>query len=259
MKNLGAKLKAAREAMQLSLRDVADATRLRIPVLEKMEDGSFDYKLQDIYKRGFLRIYAAFLKLDVADIMREYNTALAMRSASEDGRRRVIAVQSEDESEPIQETNFGDSVQEQESDVDMTAKYVKLGGAFVLAILAIIVVVMIVSSLTKSASDSDELVPEQTQQVVEKNVSPINEVAVEPAVLEISAYADTYITVAQAANHAKAVFTGALKAGEKKDFKLDEALFVRVTDASKVKMSRNGKVIYDKTLSGVRGFDVSPR
>ena len=56
MKNLGAKLKAAREAMQLSLRDVADATRLRIPVLEKMEDGSFDYKLQDIYKRGFLRI-----------------------------------------------------------------------------------------------------------------------------------------------------------------------------------------------------------
>ena len=99
MKNLGAKLKAAREAMQLSLRDVADATRLRINVLEKMEDGSFDYDLQDVYKRGFLRIYAAFLKLNVDDIMRQYNTAVAMRSES--GRRRLVV-----ESEPEQETKF---------------------------------------------------------------------------------------------------------------------------------------------------------
>ena len=95
MKNLGAKLKSAREAMQLSLRDVADVTRLRIPVIEKMEDGTFDYDLQDIYKRGFLRIYAAFLKLDVDAVMREYNTALAMKPSEEARKRFAPAAEEE--------------------------------------------------------------------------------------------------------------------------------------------------------------------
>ncbi len=254
MKNIGAKLKAAREAMQLSLRDVADATRLRILVLEKMEDGSFDYKLQDIYKRGFLRIYAAFLKLDVDAIMREYNTAVA-RSSSEDGRRKLVVAQPEEEEIP-QETNFGEMQQTQEPELDMTAKYVKLGGAFVLAILAIIVVVMVASSLTKSEPDAN--IAPQEQSVEEKPVA-INEVPVASNVLVISADGDTYLTVAKSANRASSLFTGTLKAGDKKEFKLDEALFVRVTDASKVKMSRGDKVIYDKTFTGVRGFDVMPK
>ncbi len=254
MKNIGAKLKVAREAMQLSLRDVADATRLRILVLEKMEDGSFDYKLQDIYKRGFLRIYAAFLKLDVDAIMREYNTAVA-RSSSEDGRRKLVVAQPEEEEIP-QETNFGEMQQAQEPELDMTAKYVKLGGAFVLAILAIIVVVMVASSLTKSGPDAN--IAPQEQSVEEKPVT-INEVPVASNVLVISADGDTYLTVAKSANRASSLFTGTLKAGDKKEFKLDEALFVRVTDASKVKMSRGDKVIYDKTFTGVRGFDVMPK
>ncbi len=256
MKNIGAKLKAAREAMQLSLRDVADATRLRILVLEKMEDGSFDYKLQDIYKRGFLRIYAAFLKLDVDAIMREYNTAVA-RLSSEDGRRKLVVAQPEEEEVP-QETNFGEMPQAQEAELDMTAKYVKLGGAFVLAILAIIVVVMVASSLTKSTVSAEDAM-NAVVAIEKSSEAPLNEVPVASNVLVISADGDTYLTVAKSANRASSLFTGTLKAGDKKEFKLDEALFVRVTDASKVKMSRGDKVIYDKSFTGVRGFDVMPK
>ncbi len=246
MKNLGSKLKAAREAMQLSLKDVADATRLKATVLEKMENGSFDFKLQDIYKRGFLRIYAAFLKLNVDDVMREYNTAMAMMP--EEPRKKIPAfVQAE---EPVQATTFDEpSSEEQESDIDITSKYIKLGGAFVLAILAIIVVVMIVSSLTKSDSTPEQSVSSEA----------VSQVEVKPVVLAITAEADTYITVTKKANHNDVLFTGTVKASETKEFSLDEALFVRATDASKIKMTRGSDVIYDKTQKGVRGFNITPR
>ncbi len=257
MKNLGAKLKATRESMQLSLRDVADATRLRIFVLEKMEDGSFDYKLQDIYKRGFLRIYASFLKLDVDAIMREYNTAMAMRP-SEDGKKRIAVAQFE-EADVAQETNFGDLAQEQEVEPDMTMKYVKLGGAFVLAILLIIVVMTILSSVMKSGSEA----PVQSQDNANvENVSAesaINDVPATEPVLVVSAYGDTYLTVAKNANRKSAIFTGTIKAGENKEFKMTEALYLLVTDASKIKMSRDGKVVYDKSASGVKAFEIMPK
>ena len=250
MKNLGAKLKAAREAKELSLRDVADATRLRIHVLENMEKGAFDYDLPDIYKRGFLRIYAAFLKFNVDDIMREYNTAMAMRSPDDSGRRPVLV---EVEEEIPQVTNFEDSQDVQSNEIDMTSKYIKLGGAFVLAILAIIVVVMIASSLTK-----DEPANKEETQPPATATSSINEVSVSPVKLIVTAFGDTYLTISKTASK-EVVFTGTLKNGMVKDFALEETLFVRVADASKIKLERGGEVIYDKSRTGVCGFNVSPR
>ena len=44
MKNLGDKLQEARNAMGLSVRDAADATRQRADVIENMEAGKFDFK-----------------------------------------------------------------------------------------------------------------------------------------------------------------------------------------------------------------------
>ena len=245
MKNLGAKLKAAREAMQLSLRDVADATRLRINVLEKMEDGSFDYDLQDVYKRGFLRIYAAFLKLNVDDVMREYNTAVAMRRG-EDSRRRFVS-----EEEPAQETKFEDTAESPASaDMpDLTGKYIKLGGAFVLAILAIVVVVMIVSSLT---SKSENAPAQQTQQpAAAQTASAMNDVSSAVQTLAITAYGDVYVSVAKNADVSNVIFAGTMKAGMSKVFDLAEPLQIRVTDAGKVKFARNGETIYDRSRTGV--------
>ena len=59
MKNLGDKLLKARTDMGISVRDAAVATKLRIDVIEKMESGSFNIKLAEIYKRaaeGFMLV-----------------------------------------------------------------------------------------------------------------------------------------------------------------------------------------------------------
>ncbi len=250
MKNLGAKLKAARESMQLTLRDVADVTRLRISVLENMENGVFDSKLKDIYKRGFLRLYAAFLKLDVDAVMREYNTATAMRQSEES---RFGAAPAFVEDAPKDGTRF-DEPEEQQSSPDMTAKYIKLGGAFVLAILAIVVVVMVVSALTKRATSTPAKQPDIEQPAVVGSADA-------PKVLSIEAAEEAYVTVFKnnAAGAEVVVWTGTIPAGAKKDFQLDETLIVRATDASKIKMVRDGAVVYDKKLSGIRRFIIKPR
>lgn len=251
MKNLGAKLKAARESMQLTLRDVADVTRLRISVLEDMENGVFDSKLKDIYKRGFLRLYAAFLKLDVDAVMREYNTAMAMKQSEES---RFGAAPAFVEDAPKDGTRFDDEPEEQQTSSDATAKYIKLGGAFVLAILAIVVVVMVVSALTKRATSTPAEQPSVEQPAVVASVDA-------PKVLSVEAAEEAYITVFKnnASGAEVVVWTGTIPAGSKKDFQLDETLTVRATDASKIKMVRDGTVIYDKKLSGIRKFVVKPR
>ena len=87
MKNLGEKLTEARNAMGLSVRDVADQTRLRIDDIEKMESGEFNINLPEIYRRGFLKIYAAFLKLNVDEVLAEYTALQAARAGGHKPKR----------------------------------------------------------------------------------------------------------------------------------------------------------------------------
>ncbi|MBO5254332.1 MAG: helix-turn-helix domain-containing protein [Opitutales bacterium] len=262
MKNLGAKLKAAREAKELSLKDVHEATKLRVDMLENLENGIFDDKLAEIYRGGFLRIYASFLKFDEKEIMREYKTAMAMRP-SEEYRPQVSVVPSEEE--VPQPTKFNDVVEDDTQVSDNTTKYIKMGGVFVLTILTIIILAMMISSLMssdKKAIDDDATIQNQPQQVVEHKEevkAPINDVVVQKPVLVISAYADTYVTVSKPMSNAAPLFTATIKGGTTKEFPLEEALMVRVLDASKIKMMKNSQVIYDKTLTGVRVFNVSAR
>ena len=72
-------MSAARNAMGYTLRDVADQTRLRIDIIANMESGEFNFNLPEIYRRGFLRIYASFLKLNVDEILAEYAALQASR------------------------------------------------------------------------------------------------------------------------------------------------------------------------------------
>ena len=69
---LGQQLCAVRHERELSLDDVARATRIRRHVLESIESGEFDPSLTDMQLRGFLRNYAAFLRLDLDAMLEAY-------------------------------------------------------------------------------------------------------------------------------------------------------------------------------------------
>ena len=64
MGELAERLRAAREEKDLTLDEVAEATKIPLHYLEAMEDGSFDAFSSDLHARGFLRNYALYLGLD---------------------------------------------------------------------------------------------------------------------------------------------------------------------------------------------------
>jgi transcriptional regulator with XRE-family HTH domain len=81
MKNMiGERLEEARKRKNVSIRESAEATKIRGDYLMAMEDNSFDIPLPQIYIRGFLKNYARFLKLDPNKILTDYDAFLLGRS-----------------------------------------------------------------------------------------------------------------------------------------------------------------------------------
>jgi cytoskeleton protein RodZ len=55
MQTIGERLEEARKRKGISIREAAEATKIRGDYLHKYENNQFDIKLPEIYVRGFLR------------------------------------------------------------------------------------------------------------------------------------------------------------------------------------------------------------
>jgi cytoskeletal protein RodZ len=73
MQSIGERLEEARKRKGISLREAAEATKIRSDFLGSIEQNRFDFDLPEIYKRGFLKNYARYLKLNAEQILTDYN------------------------------------------------------------------------------------------------------------------------------------------------------------------------------------------
>jgi hypothetical protein len=74
---LGKILREARERRQLSLSQVAAATRMKVQVAQALEAEDYRKLPAPIYGRGFIRMYAAFVGVDSKPLIEEYNAAIS--------------------------------------------------------------------------------------------------------------------------------------------------------------------------------------
>jgi cytoskeleton protein RodZ len=72
MQTIGERLEEARKRKGISIREAAEATKIRGDYLHKFESNQFDIRLPEIYVRGFLRIYANYLKLPPEKLVADY-------------------------------------------------------------------------------------------------------------------------------------------------------------------------------------------
>ncbi len=63
MQTIGERLEDARKKKGISIREAAEATKIRGEYLQKFEGNQFEIGLTDIYTRGFLRGYANYLRI----------------------------------------------------------------------------------------------------------------------------------------------------------------------------------------------------
>ncbi|MDR2980902.1 MAG: helix-turn-helix domain-containing protein [Puniceicoccales bacterium] len=90
MQTIGEKLLEARQRQGISIREAAEYTKVRGEFLDAMENNQFErIGLADVYKRGFLKIYAKFLHLDPDRIVHEYNSLVQSHSGNSPTSRRL--------------------------------------------------------------------------------------------------------------------------------------------------------------------------
>ncbi|MEM9026617.1 MAG: RodZ domain-containing protein [Verrucomicrobiota bacterium] len=87
MQQVGEKLEEARKRQGITIREASDATKIRADFLVSFEQGTFDINLPEIYRRGFVKNYAQFLKLDPEKIMIEYSAVSGTSNLSRAARR----------------------------------------------------------------------------------------------------------------------------------------------------------------------------
>ena len=109
MQSIGERLEEARKKKGISIREAAEATKIRGDYLQQFENNRFDINLTEIYVRGFLRGYATYLKLSADKILNDYSALgrgeARPRQPSREvyGRMDVSVASAEDRGEPAAE------------------------------------------------------------------------------------------------------------------------------------------------------------
>ena len=231
MQSIGERLEEARKRKGISLREAAEATKIRSDFLGHIEQNKMDFSLPEIYKRGFLKNYARYLKLDYDKIMTDYNaqqlskSRLGKKAGSEwFGQMEVKKTEGEkltDHLESEEPTSYGritakpahvEEVETNEDgdEVDKTF-YLKIGLVFV-GTLALVFVVFgliwaILGSDSDNTADARELSdnPEITQPADSKP-----EVVDSNSVTLFAKGGSVYVTVTQK-NDGERIYRGAIE------------------------------------------------
>jgi cytoskeletal protein RodZ len=77
MPTVAEQLRHAREAMKLSLHQIAEATKLKTDQVLALEEGNYEYFTAAVYLRGSVRTYSNLLKLDTAKLLEQLDTELS--------------------------------------------------------------------------------------------------------------------------------------------------------------------------------------
>ncbi|HYC70357.1 MAG TPA: RodZ domain-containing protein [Opitutaceae bacterium] len=239
MQTIGERLEEARKRKGISIREAAEATKIRSDYLQKFEANSFDLDLPPLYIKGFVRSYARFLELDADRLLQEFAGAFAgdAKPARRETREvygrvdfseppaRATAAATEEQAEP--------SAPESRPQIDqaLLLKWGVLGGGVLLAVLLIILVI----SLLSSRSDDTPARPRAGTGAGTPSVQA------DPAqTLTLTAIDATRVKVVQDFD-SKVLFNGALARGETRSLPKMGAVLITVEDRTKIRVEVNGK------------------
>jgi cytoskeleton protein RodZ len=216
MQNIGERLEEARKKQAVSIREAAEATKIRADFLVAFESNSMDISLPEVYVRGFLINYAKFLKLDHSKILTDYDALQLGRgkAAKKDPReflgRMDLPAERDNVPEPPPAARGAKSGLETAAVLDKALYYkvaLFFGGAVLLIIIAVLLVFLF------SSSDKPALNPELRDSTSAGSDAAANVAAVETEEISLIALDDVTVTVTQVLDNQR-LFTGTLTKGQ---------------------------------------------
>lgn len=236
MQNIGERLEEARKRKGISIREAAEATKIRGDYLQKFESNSFNIDLPPLYLRGFVRTYAKFLELDVERVIDELD-------ASSDKKDKPAK---REHREPLGRVEFVRDSRSPEpaaspkpnilggADKATLIKYGLIGGGVILAIVFIIVLVnSLMSHSSGTASDTET-----------KGTDPVAVAKSREATFVIAMVDATRVKVAY--SDGSEVFLDGkypLARGEVKTIRYTKELLVTVESPERIRLELNGRPV----------------
>jgi transcriptional regulator with XRE-family HTH domain len=226
MQTIGERLEDARKKKGISIREAAEATKIRGEYLQKFEGNQFDIGLTEIYTRGFLRGYATYLRIPSDRILSDY-TALRggeprIRQPSREvyGRMDVAISSSDDRGEAASDSAAAESAHRPhprfqrpgenlpKSPAIDPAVMFKAGKLLLLAV-GVLVAIWVIKSLvgTSAPPPAPSRAAAPVTSEVSGPASTVSVVALEPVRIKVVRKADGV-----------ELFQGPLQAGERREY-----------------------------------------
>lgn len=256
---VGEQLKEERKRQGITIKDAAKFTKIRPDYLVEFEKNKFDQELPEIYKRGFVQIYAKYLKLDVDKLITDYNYQLldqksSTRSSTEGGNDLGTVklentsrdTSSEYKSHYVNgpETEDGEASQ---GTYDKTI-YWKMGIILGLLILVFVLLITFISLLSSggdtqkpaaTAQSSDTATPAEQSNQPANNTSAIGSAST--YTITLTANEDCVVRVRNPKTGENLVSRG-FQAGESQTLESEAPeLMVITTKAEALEIMKNGK------------------
>ena len=155
MKEIGEKLREARESMGITLEEAAEDLKLRTVQLEDIEEGNRESFKDIFYLKMFIKNYAKYLGLDYDEIVEEFNEYLfdfTSKISIEDIKRAEKEHKKKEKN--IKTVKIASPYTQEKSQEQTVPRFLIIGGIVVFIILTIYVLVLLITKDTKEVSNT---------------------------------------------------------------------------------------------------------
>jgi len=224
---IGQELKRERDLRGISLKEIADSTKINIRFLRALEEDRLDMLPEQFFTRGIIRTYAKYLGLDEQSALNTYLEGLQTRET--------------------QETSNGDKkskVNERPESLPKEKKISLLFALMVLAILALIIVMYFVFRKDESPPPDTSKMESTIQNTEEKPITtpPITqeepEIEQEELNIEITVQQETWLEIFA---DQEMLDSGIKVPGERLQFKALQEFLIHIGNAGGITYTINGE------------------
>ena len=230
MQTIGERLEEARKRKGLSIREAAEATKIRGDYLQKFEANSFDIDLPPLYIRGFVRNYARYLELDGERIAQEFYSAYT--GESKPARR--------DTREVYGRVDFGEAGGEEGTpapsrsgpDQAVMLKFAVLGGGALIVVVLLLLLINLFTSKPSTPTRNPPATPAQNVQTPAAPEHTLTLIARGPVRVKVTRVSTNQVLLDGLSS---------MNAGEQKVIRYRDRLRVTVDDPSKLAIEVDGR------------------
>ena len=228
MASIGQELKRERELRGISLKEIADSTKINMRFLRALEEDRFDMLPEQFFTRGIIRTYAKYLGLDEQSVLNTYLEGLQAREtqgATDEERKAEMT----DEAGPLPNKR-------------------KSLFFFILAVLTILIVIVILYNVfqsdknlppdTSKIQSVPQKTPEKTVTLPPPAQEEPEETRQEDLTIEISVLQETWIEVFADQDM---LDSGVKYPEERLQFKARQEFLIHIGNAGGITFTINGQ------------------